>query len=136
MASQLAGTTFTHVKARWLTYSRLLSRNGDYDVTLYEAMNSNGLDGYAMDVPVDHPVFKNKVPLHIGTSFGSMSEKLKTATFRHNFIIVHAMDVPVDHLVFKNTAVYYSNSVHSNQNSNHFIAGSLDWFQSILSFLG
>jgi hypothetical protein len=38
-------------------------------VTLYEAMEGNGLDGYALDVPINHSVFKNSMPLHIGRTW-------------------------------------------------------------------
>eukprot|EP01127_Copromyxa_protea_P015861 TRINITY_DN4631_c0_g1_i3.p1 TRINITY_DN4631_c0_g1~~TRINITY_DN4631_c0_g1_i3.p1 ORF type:complete len:459 (-),score=88.60 TRINITY_DN4631_c0_g1_i3:209-1531(-) len=52
-----------------LTAGWLLSRKGDYDVTLYEAMDGNGLDGFALNVAANHPIFENPKDLRIDVPF-------------------------------------------------------------------
>eukprot|EP01126_Amoeba_proteus_P040704 TRINITY_DN4356_c0_g2_i2.p1 TRINITY_DN4356_c0_g2~~TRINITY_DN4356_c0_g2_i2.p1 ORF type:complete len:268 (-),score=54.29 TRINITY_DN4356_c0_g2_i2:160-963(-) len=52
-----------------LTLGWLLARKNNYDVTLYEAMATNGLDGYGMDVPANDPTFKNAVPIRLDVPF-------------------------------------------------------------------
>lgn len=60
-------------------------------MTLYEAMEGNGLDGYALDVPVNHPIFKNAAPLHIGGVFVSLCSEFSQM---FHFVTMYPTSMP------------------------------------------